>query len=64
MEGQISKQTTQPLESYLAKIEPLVKQLIQCGGFALDFVIRKSKDSERDIEAPEYVVDFSGADAD
>ncbi len=52
------------LESYLAPIESLLRQIIQNGGFELTFVIRKSPAAEEEIEAPEFVLDFSGPDAD
>ncbi len=51
-------------EGYLAPIESLVKQIVQFGDFQLAFTIRKTQNVEKDVEAPEYVVDFSGPDAD
>jgi len=52
------------MESYLVPIESLLRQIIQQGGFELTFVVRKSVAAEGDLETPEFVVDFSGADAD
>src|SRR5207249_6274999 len=57
-----------PMESYLASIEPLLKQIIGHGGFELAFTIRRapsgSPADEFDLEAPEVIVDFSGPDSD
>lgn len=64
MEDQVPVQPARLIESYLPRIESLLKQAIQFGGFELSLTIRKTRDAERDIEAPEYVVDFSGADVD
>jgi spoIIIJ-associated protein len=52
------------LESYLAPIESLLKQVIQHGGFELKFVVRKNDKEGQELETPDYVVDFSGRDAD
>lgn len=64
METQPTKPPGRLLESYLASIESLVKQVIRDGGFDLDLAIRKSQSTEEELEAHEYVVDLSGADAD
>ncbi len=66
MEPQAAKASSRDerLESYLAPIESLVRQVAQHGGFELTFTIRKSPYSEEEPEAPELVVDFSGTDAD
>jgi spoIIIJ-associated protein len=55
---------SRPLEGALPLIESLLKQLIRHGSFALEFVIQRSAPGEEEFEAPEYVVDFTGADAD
>ena len=55
---------SRPLEDTLPLIESLLKQLIRLGGFALEFAIEKSVPGEEEFEAPQYVVDFSGTDAD
>ncbi len=51
-------------EQYLAPIESLLGEVIRHGSFALQFVIRRNQTTEEDLEAPEYVVDFSGPDGD
>ncbi|HUI42689.1 MAG TPA: R3H domain-containing nucleic acid-binding protein [Terriglobia bacterium] len=50
------------LERYRAPIQSLVRDIIHHGGFRLDFKIRPGEPAG-DFEAPEWVVDFSGADA-
>jgi len=55
---------TQPLESYLAPIELLLKQVIEQGGFELRFAIRKNQPAGEELEAPDYVVEFFGRDSD
>ena len=52
------------LEDALPLIESLLSQVIRCGRFELKFVIGKRAPREGEFEAPAYVVDFSGADAD
>jgi spoIIIJ-associated protein len=52
------------LESSLPLIESLLKQVIRFGRFELKFVISKCPPEGEEFGAPEYVVDFSGADAD
>jgi spoIIIJ-associated protein len=52
------------LENYLAPIESLLKQIIQQGGFALSFTIHHMSQVPAEAESLEYVVDFTGADAD
>jgi spoIIIJ-associated protein len=52
------------LESYFAPIDSLLKQIIQRGGFALSFAIHPVLQEPSDLESPEYVADFAGADAD
>ena len=53
----------QPVESYLAAAEDLVRQIIRHGGFALSFVARKVPSAEMP-DSFVYVLDFSGADQD
>ena len=55
---------SRPLEDTLPLIESLLKQVIRFGGFELKFVISKRAPGGEQFETPEYVVDFSGADAD
>ena len=52
------------LESYLALIDSLLKQILQQGEFALSFAIRHMSQDPAEAESPEYVIDFAGADAD
>ena len=65
MEGQTTQSQSGELrspESYLASIEPLLKQIIQHGGFDLSVAVRRRPPAPGDLEPPEYVVDFSGPD--
>ncbi len=64
MEPQPAGASPRPIESCLDAIESLVRQVIQHGGFDLTFTVRKGPPVEGELEAPEFVVDFSGADAD
>lgn len=64
MENQPAQPPARPLESYLGPIESLVKQVIQHGSFELTVVVRKGQPTEGNLEAPEFVVDFSGPDVD
>jgi predicted RNA-binding protein Jag len=52
------------LEKYLAAIDSLLNQIIQQGGFALSFSIHHVPQESSDVGSPEYVADFTGADAD
>ena len=52
------------LEGALPLIESLLSQVIRFGRFQLKFVIGKRAPGEAEFEAPEYGVEFSGADAD
>ena len=56
--------STQWLENCLAAIGSLLNQIIQQGGFALSFTIRPVPQDSSDLESPEYVADFTGADVD
>jgi spoIIIJ-associated protein len=51
-------------EKYLSALESLLRSLIAHSPFELTFSIRKVAVRADDPKAPEYVVDFSGADAD
>lgn len=64
MERLPTRNPAQPVESYLGAIESLLTQVIRAGRFELRVVVRKAAAPEEDFEAPEYVVDFSGPDAD
>ncbi len=50
--------------NYLAPIDSLLKKIIQHGEFALSFAIHHLAQDPSDPDSPEYVVDFTGADAD
>jgi spoIIIJ-associated protein len=52
------------LESYLAPIESLLKQILRHGEFSLSFAIQRAPQEAAEEESPEYVVDFTGADTD
>jgi spoIIIJ-associated protein len=54
----------QPAETYLEAIERILKEVLRAGRFQLSFTIRKGAPAEDEIEAPEFVVDFSGPDTD
>ena len=56
--------STPRLENYLAAIETLLKEIIQQGRFALHFAIHPVPQEPSPFESAEYVVDFTGADAD
>ncbi len=65
MEMQPGAQTsTHWLENCLAAVDSLLNQIIHQGGFALSFAIHPMLQESADLESPEYVVDFAGADAD
>lgn len=52
------------IQGHLGPIESLLREIIEHGDFQLSFVVRKNPAREDDLEAPEYLVDFSGPDAD
>lgn len=52
------------IEDYFAPIEALLREVMAQAGFDLSFAIRKSESSGADLEAPQFVVEFSGADSD
>jgi spoIIIJ-associated protein len=64
MDGQTAPTPARSVESYLAAIESLARELIRTGEFELTVAVRKASAPEEDFEAPEYVVDFAGPDAD
>ncbi|HTS71282.1 MAG TPA: R3H domain-containing nucleic acid-binding protein [Terriglobia bacterium] len=53
-----------PIDKYLPLVESFLHAFIQASPFKLTFSIRKAEADASDPEAPEYVVDFAGADAD
>jgi spoIIIJ-associated protein len=52
------------IENHLPSIESLLREVIRHGRFELGFSIQKGAALADELEAPEYVVDFSGRDAD
>ena len=52
------------LEDHLSSLESLLREILGRGRFNLKFSIQKSSAQEDESEAPEYVVDFTGPDAD
>jgi spoIIIJ-associated protein len=56
--------SARPLEDYLALVESLLRQVIHAAGLELAFTRRKLPPSDDPFESVEYVVDFSGPDAD
>ena len=64
MEAQGVPLPSRSLESYLAQMESLLRQVIEYGGFDLTIAIRRVDASSSEWEAPEYAVDLSGPDSD
>lgn len=64
MDGQTAPTPARSVESYLAAIESLARELMRTGEFELTVAVRKASAPEENFEAPEYVVDFAGPDAD
>jgi spoIIIJ-associated protein len=56
--------SNQSEDHYLAEIESLVGQIIQCGGFELKSTVRKCDAPESGPNAPGIVVDLDGPDCD
>jgi spoIIIJ-associated protein len=54
----------QPLESYLPALESLLREVLRHSGFELQFALRKVPSPPTELESTEYVVDFTGPDAD
>ncbi|HEV2494208.1 MAG TPA: R3H domain-containing nucleic acid-binding protein [Terriglobia bacterium] len=53
------------METYLAAIESLLREIVRHGRFELEVAVRHAAHSaDGELEAPEILVDFSGADAD
>ena len=53
-----------PIPDYLASVESLLRQIIGAGKFELSFSVHKSDAEPPEFEAPEFIVDFAGPDAD
>jgi spoIIIJ-associated protein len=61
-----AKSSEQPLEDRLAKIESLARQMVESGGFDLTVTLSRNQPSEAagtDFESPEFILEFSGPDA-
>ena len=63
MEPEPSASSPSPVESSLARIESVLREILRHSGFDLNCAIRKGKPVAEGIEAPEFVVDLSGPDA-
>jgi spoIIIJ-associated protein len=55
---------SRPIEGYLEAIERILKEILRAGRFELSFTVHKEDPAEDEIEAPEFVVDFTGPDTD
>lgn len=55
---------TRPISSFFPAIESLLSNLIRNGRFQLEFAIQPGQAAPDDVEAPEYVIEFSGPDSD
>lgn len=64
MEAQPIPVPASPLASYLPAIEQWLSRILRAGRFELNFAIRKAETPAADLEAPEFVVEFSGPDGD
>jgi spoIIIJ-associated protein len=51
------------LESYLERLESLLREVLRAGALDLRFAIRKADAPPEDLEAPEFIIDFSGPDS-
>jgi spoIIIJ-associated protein len=56
--------TRPAMETHVARIESVLREILAKSGFELNFAIRKGKPMAQGIEPPEMVVDFSGPDSD
>jgi spoIIIJ-associated protein len=52
------------LEKHLSAMESLLRTLVEQGPFELSFSIAKAAPEPPDPESPEYIVEFTGPDAD
>src|SRR3989442_14062940 len=59
-----AERAKEQMETYLDPIQALLKEVIHLSGFDLTFTIQKSQPSGEDLETPDYIVEFSGPDAD
>ncbi len=54
----------QGIDKYVASLQSLLEDWMKVGPFQLTFSVQKVDSQTDDPDAPEYVVDFSGPDAD
>ncbi len=64
MDGHPAPSPDHSIERHLGAIESLLKEVIEKGEFDLRFTIRAPDTAQKELEATEYVVEFSGPDAD
>jgi spoIIIJ-associated protein len=64
MESQSAHPRAGSMESHLAALKSLLRQMIRDARFELTLEIRKVEPQPGELEAPEFVVEFSGRDAD
>lgn len=65
MDSQNGGQTSvDPPDGYVEPINALLKKVLQQGGFALSFTVHHLSPDTAEEDAPEYVIEFKGADAD
>lgn len=64
MDAQPAESQHRSLENHLARLEDLLRQIIQHGRFDLKFAVKKTAADAGRAEGPAYVIEFSGADED
>ncbi len=64
MGEQTTSPPARPVGSFLEAIEKILREVLRAGRFELSYAIRKEMPAEGEPEAPEFVVDFTGPDAD
>src|SRR5581483_512797 len=64
MEARAPQSVPHLLETYLHRIESFLQQLVRHAGFSLQFSVRKNETQAEDLETPDYIVEFTGHDAD
>ncbi len=62
--GAVNPPTEPNLEKHLAALDGLIHKFIASSPFKLAFSIQKATPHAGDPDSPEYIVDFSGPDAD
>ncbi len=64
MESAGAARPARPLESYIAPLEALLREVLRHSGLELEFAVRKVAAPPTELESTEYVVEFTGRDAD